>query len=357
MVAACAIVAGGCGLQEHPRTGGALGVSGSGGSGPDPGAGGAGGGVDPGGPTSTGGSSGGQGTGGSNAGSGGRGGSAGTGGAGSGTGGAGGGGVADAAPPPPPGAPGVMLGGTFVPRERAIVIIHFGHSNMTGVARDPEELRAYHYTEQPGLWSYQGNGVFVPAKEQTAPSRGHNGAGPGMAILKSTAAEAPEGYHFISVALGRGSATTADYMKGGLYYPLFMNKAVELKGKVTFGAIWVMLGITDRHMPLAQQGGYADRMSQILADIRADIGDANVPIVHTDYEVESTGNLGINGEYATRIRPLILSMAMRIQRCAIIPTDKLGMHDDHHFNFDGQKVWAERGVAIMKERGWFPWSN
>jgi hypothetical protein len=356
LVAATALIAGGCGLHEYPFGDAAA----PGGGGGVPGAGGAGGNPDPG----TGGASGGQGAGGAGAAGGGQG-TGGRGGAGGRSGGAGGGGSAgrggsggavDAAPEPPTG-PGVMLGGTFVPRERAIVIIHFGHSNMTGLADEPEELRAYHYTPQAGLWSYQGGNVFVPAKEQTAPSPRHNGAGPGMAILKSTAAEAPPGYHFISVALGRGSATTADYLKQGLYYPLFMNKAVELKGRVTYGAIWVMLGITDRHMPLADQGGYADRMAQIIADIRADVGDPDVPVLHTDYEVESTGNLGINGAYAQRIRPLMLSMPNKVDRLGIVPTDRLGMHDDHHFNFDGQKVWAERGVAIMKERGWFPWSN
>jgi hypothetical protein len=38
-----------------------------------------------------------------------------------------------------------------------------------------------------------------------------------------------------------------------------------------------------------------------------------------------------------------------------VPTDGLAMQDDHHFNFDGHKVWHGRVLQIMKDKGWFPW--
>lgn len=313
---------GACGLQEHPR-GKPSATPGSGGESP-PGTGG----------QATGG---GPGTGGG------------------GNGGGGGSGV-DAAPAVPTG-PGVMLGGQFVPREKAIVILHFGHSNMTGVSRTPAELRPYHYEPQPRLWMHVEGDTFVPAKEQTAPSPGHNGAGPGFAILRSLVAVAPPDLHFISIGKGRGSATTADYLKANdLYYADgFMERAIPLKGRVTFGSLWIMLGITDRHMPVPEQAGFADRLASIVADIRADLGEPNLPVLHTDYEVESTGRLSLNSEYAIRIRPLILSLPEKVTRLQIIPTDGLGMHDDHHFDFAGQKVWAERGVKLLMDKGWFPW--
>jgi hypothetical protein len=338
----------GCGLQEHPHAGAG-----------DPGIGG-----DPFGGLGEGGESG---TGGANGGTGGRGGATAAGGRGGGSAGAGGRG---GAPPPdggnnpgtggapPESGPGLMLGGQFVPREKAIVILHFGHSNMTGVARTPADARAFHYEPQPRLWMYMGGTTFLPAKEQTAPSPGHNGAGPGFSILRSMAAMAPPDVHFISVGKGRGSATTADYQKGGLYYANgFMERAIALKGRVTFGSLWIMLGITDRHMPVPEQSGFADRLAKIVSDIRADLGEPNLPVLHTDYEVESTGDLGIDSVYAQRIRPLILSLEDEVPRLLIIPTDELGMHDDHHFDFNGQRVWAERGVKLLADNRWFPWGQ
>jgi hypothetical protein len=261
----------------------------------------------------------------------------------------------DAAPAPVSGA-FIDINGTRVPREKALVFIHWGHSNMAGHGVNPPELHPFFYTPQPRLWSYQGNGVFVPAKEQTAPDPTSTpGGGPGMAWLRTAAAAAGPDYHFISIARGRGSATSAEYLKGGLYYSTFMDRARELKGKVTFAGMFIMMGITDRHMPMADQGGFADRMVQIISDIRADLDEPNLPVLHTDYEVTATGTLAITTDYAVRIRPLILSLPKRITNLAIVPTDGITLEDDHHFTLTGQKLWAERGVQIMIDRGWFPW--
>ncbi len=262
---------------------------------------------------------------------------------------------------PQPTGPGVTINGTFVPKDKALVVIHWGHSNMYGQADSPSSLRPFFYDTQPGLWSYQGNNRFRLAREKTAPAPAgdnNDSAGPGMAILRTLAAAAPAngGYHVISIGRGRGSATTEDFLKGGLYYSTFMNLAVQLKGRVTFAGMFIMMGITDRHMPTRDQGGFADRMTQIVADIRTDLGEPNLPVLHTDYEVTSTGELSVNTEFARRIRPLMLSLPQRVANLAIIPCDDIPLEDDHHFTLAGHKLWAERGVEILRTRGWLPWS-
>jgi hypothetical protein len=266
-----------------------------------------------------------------------------------------------AATPPPPATTPVSggfvdIGGTRVPRERALVFIHYGHSNMAGHGINPTSLRPVFYDTDPKIWTYMGNGRFVPAREPTAPDN-TDGAGPGMAWLKAAAAAAGPDYYFISIAKGRGSAHTDEFMKGGLYYSTFMDRAIELKGKVTFAGVFVMLGITERHMPLPDQAGMADRTVKTISDIRADLGEPNLPVLHTDYEVTATGTLAVTTDLGRRIRPLILSLPMRLPNVAIIPTDQITLEDDHHFTLAGQKIWAERGVQIMIDRGWFPWGK
>lgn len=350
-----ALSPGGCGIREHnaPRTvapgpsnGEPTGGSSAGGSGPG----------------NSGGTSGSAGSVGSSGGASGAGGSAsgrggssggGTGGSSSGTGGSRG---ADAQGSAPPDDGTLVIAGTRVPREQAMVILLFGHSNMLGHGETPEELRPYFFTPQDRLWSYRGNNTFMPAIEPTSSGgRSRDTAGPGMGLLKAAAALAPADIHFISIGLGVGSATTQDWSKGGLHYSRVMDVAVQLKGKVTFAAAVIMLGITDRHMPLAQQSGFADRVTRIAADVRADLATPDLPILHTDYEVESTGDLAVDGEVGMRFRPLILTLPMRIPRCAIIPTDGLGMEDDHHFNMAGQKDWSDRAMKILVDKGWAPW--
>jgi hypothetical protein len=319
-----------CGLQEHPRgrasptpgpIGGFPGPSNGGGSAGSAGVSGAGGGVGAGGRSGSGGGSGRD------------------------------AGDRDAQPASEPPGSFVDIAGIRVPREKAIVFIHFGHSNMAGHGRNPPELRPFFYDIHPRLWSYQGAGRFVPATEPTAPD-GRVYAGPGMALLRTAVQSAAPDAHFISIARGKGSATTADFLKGSLYYSSFMTRALELRGRVTFGAVFIMLGITDRHMPLAQQGGFPDRVATLVADIRRDLEVPDLPVLHTDYEVESTGTLSVDSEFARRIRPLILSLPMRIPHLSIVPTDGAELEDDHHFTMAGHKLWAERAIHLLGPRSW-----
>jgi hypothetical protein len=75
----------------------------------------------------------------------------------------------------------------------------------------------------------------------------------------------------------------------------------------------------------------------------------------TDYEQLATGNLAVNQAFAQSIIPEIHKIPMVVSNSALVPTDGLGMQDDHHFNFDGHKVWTGRVLQIMKDKGWFPW--
>jgi hypothetical protein len=261
---------------------------------------------------------------------------------------------------------GITINGTFVPKEKAIVFIHFGHSNMRGMASNPVALRPFFYNTQAGLWSYQGGTTFILAKEPTAPEATLTFAGPGTALLKTAAAAVPasSGYQFISIGKGVGSDTTEDYLKtiggvpGALYQEFITNKAVQLKGKVTFGAVFIMLGITERHLPTADQPGYPGRVQQIVADIRADLGEPNLPVLFCDYEMNATGTLAPTGSVGVVILPLTRMLPSLISNLALVPTDNIpraNYEDDHHFNMTGHQLWAQSAIGLMQSKGWFPW--
>ena len=46
----------------------------------------------------------------------------------------------------------------------------------------------------------------------------------------------------------------------------------------------------------------------------------------------------------------------RVYRSALIPTEDIPLEDDHHFNLTGHKLWAERGIQILQDKGWAPWA-
>lgn len=260
-----------------------------------------------------------------------------------------------------PSGAGVMINGTFVPKEKAIVFIHFGHSNMRGQAIDPASLHSYFYDTQPNLWTYQGNNVFQLAKEPTAPEANITAAGPGTALLKTASAMTSpnSGYQFISIGRGIGSDTTVDYLPTGLVYPSFVtNRAKQLVGKVTFGAAFIMLGITERHLPAAMEPGYPGRVQTIVTALRNDLGEPNLPVLYCDYEQNATGTLAPTGSVGVVILPLTRMLPTLIKNLVLVPTDNIpraDYEDDHHFNMTGHQIWATSAIGLMVSNGWFPW--
>jgi hypothetical protein len=250
---------------------------------------------------------------------------------------------------------GVTINGKFVAKEKAVTFIHIGHSNMRGQATKPTSLKDYFYTTEDGLWSYKAK--FFLAKEPTAPEGDQTYAGPGMAILHSARAAVGTGsdVQFISIGFGIGSKTSVDYQKGGSYYKTFMGWAGELKGKVTFGALVIMLGITERHLSDDLLPKFPDRIAQLVSDIRSDLGEPALPVLFCDYEQLATGDLAPTETWGKKIMPLVRQIPDKVTNLVLVPTDNLSMQDDHHFDMQGHKDWAGRVISLMQTKGWFPW--
>lgn len=357
------LVAGGCGVKQHPHppepvepepdpvneTGGSPGNSDRGGS-QGTGSGGSGG------SAST--RSGGTGGGASNAG--------GNLGANGGNPGAGGNGQGGAGNPPrsdaaePPSTPGPTIGGMQVAKEKAIVFLHIGHSDMAGRADGPAELRGFVTNTDPHLWTYAKGGTFRMAKEPTAGDAQSAGkAGPGMAILRTALGKVPDAY-FISIGHGHSGAANGycpNFRKAGLFWGLYMDAAKELKGKVTFGGLFTMFGITEYHLGTPGLSKLAECIAGIASEVRAELDAPDMPLLVGDWNMGGTGIYSPTSDYAKIARPQLQMVPTLDPRAAVISTDGLKMQDDRHLNFEGQKVWAERGFELMTEKNWIPWAK
>jgi hypothetical protein len=284
------------------------------------------------------------------------------------------------------GASGVVIdiNGMSVPKEKAIAFIHFGHSNMAGRGQAPSALRPFFFTDVDAhAWMYHTSGShmgFKPANEPyTAGDNttlSTNAGGPGTPLVKQAAAMAP-GYHFISVGYGQNALFCRNYKPGTINYDLAMAGPKALKGKVTFAAIVIMLGITERHGTAADIQGYPDCINTIVTQIRTDLGEPNLPLLLTDYEMTAknlTEDLTPTGPFGTQIIPRIHAIPTFLSKIhpinykpptgqgavttsALVPTDGLALIDDHHFQLDSHKKWTQDLLDIMKEAGWFPWAS
>jgi hypothetical protein len=266
------------------------------------------------------------------------------------------------APAAPPGRPGVTIAGKFYPRDKVVVLLHIGHSNMAGRATTPPELKPYFYDTDPQLWAYAKGGAFSPAKEPLSPDVDTAGtAGPGMALLRQAQAAAHAG-DMAFVSIGHGHSGTyggncAAFRKGGLLYDIVMAPARELKGKVTFGAIFTMLGQSEHRVDAAQQRQFLECLATVAADMRGDLGEPELPYMVGDYEMGiSRPDIAPTSAFAKLIIAQIQMVPGKITRAAVIPTDDLPMQDDHHFNMAGHRGWAERAFKILLDRAWAPWA-
>jgi len=254
----------------------------------------------------------------------------------------------------------ITLGGVNVPKEKAIAYIHIGHSNMYGEASSPSGSRAYHYTQtDPHAFMYRPGSAPTLAKEPTADKPSKEpvppGAGPGMSLVKESVALAPD-YYFISLGFGAPSAYCSQFLPGALYYDGLIAGPKAIKGRVTFGAIFIYLGITERHGSAEDVNGFSDCINKLVTAIRKDVEDPNLPALMNDYEMEAKGEFVVNGAVYNAIYPQIQKVPSVVSNFALVSAATLAMQDDHHFNFDGQRTWAQRALKTMKDKGWFLWA-
>ena len=262
----------------------------------------------------------------------------------------------------------VNIGGNVVPKEKVILFIHVGHSNMAGRAVDPPELHDFNFTTAPRLWSYAKGGVWKPAVEPLSPddmTMGH--AGPGMSILRAALAVAPPDVYFVSIGHGQSGTTGGfcrGFRKGGLWYSAAMDAAMELKGKVTFGGIWGMFG-TGEYADTGHVSTFGQCLTGVVTDMRTDLGMPNLPVLLGDWEAGALGMFVPTTDFAKSVIAQIHSTAAAVQPAAVIPTDGLPIQNPdpaangqgpHHYNYAGHKGWGERGIALLKSSGWAPWA-
>jgi hypothetical protein len=263
--------------------------------------------------------------------------------------------------PASPGGDGVTIAGKFVPRDKAIVFLQIGHSNMAGRTDTPAELRPMYFETHPQLWAYGKGGAWRPAREPLSGDRltGTTKAGPGMAILRTALALAPDAY---MISIGRGhdgsiGGWCRNFRKGALLYDFVMGPAVELKGKVTFGAIFAMLGVNEFRRDNANIPKFNECLEGIARDMRTDLGAPELPFLLGDWEAGATGDFDPRQPYAITTRAEMREAMMNIPQSGLIPSDALPMSDDHHYNLLGYKIWVERGFEILTKNALVPWAN
>jgi hypothetical protein len=253
----------------------------------------------------------------------------------------------------------VNIGGMNIPKENVIAFVMVGHSNMAGRATGPQSEAAYNLTQtDPYAWTYHVGSPVQPALEpRTAGDGGCTACGgPGTPLMKQLAAAYP-GKYFVALGYGKNSAYCSQYLPGALFYDAAIAGPKAMKGRATFAAIVMMLGITERHGTANDINGYPNCINSLVTAIRNDVGEPNLPLLITDYEMTATGSLSTSSAFAQQIMPQIKRVPTVVSNSTLVPTEGLPLQDDHHFNFTGHKIWTGRVVQLIKDKGWDTWAR
>ncbi|MDB5105921.1 MAG: hypothetical protein JWP91_3610 [Fibrobacteres bacterium] len=270
-------------------------------------------------------------------------------------------------------AQGVVLGGTNVPKDKIVVYILIGHSNMAGI-----DLSHSDDVANPMCWNYRvSTKAWVPAKEpknsKTGGLSGNGAAGPGMPFLKGMSAAYPD-YYFGVVTNASLSATCRGentgnngsnldpsdnrYWDSTYLYTQIVGAAKAIQKDVTLGGILCMLGTVEAtRTSEAVCRAFSDDITELVKDIRRDLAMPNLPFVMGEYEAGATAEFS-----PTLLLPGIIQAQTRLipgklPFSALVDSKGIAMLDNHHYTGDkGQQEWARRAVAVIQANKFFPGS-
>lgn len=266
----------------------------------------------------------------------------------------------------------ILLGGVEVPKDKFIVYLCIGHSNMAG--EDPQHSDG---VTIPHAWNYQwySTKTWVLAKETPGSMKnglsGNGSGGPSMPFLKAMAAAHPD-YYFGIIndaslsATCRGTNTGLNasntpvdqnrFWKGAALYQNLITAVNDTKGYATFGGLICMLGLVEATRTSDTVcNRFSDDITQMVTDYRSDMGLPNLPYLESEYEDGATGIYAATNPWPSIIRAQIKMVPAKLALSATINTVGIEMIDPEHFNAtNGQPEFAKRLVAMINSKSWFP---
>lgn len=241
-------------------------------------------------------------------------------------------------------AQAIELDGTEVPKNKFVVFVLIGHSNMVG--------RNNHCDVEthPRTWNYKiddGTDAWVPARGPLfydglgEKKRGtYIGCGPGMPLLKRLVKEFPD-YHFGAIEFAWSGARVKQFKRRGNLYRKLVPHIKDIRYDVTFGGILGMLGRIERKKP----EGFAEGVKEMVEDLRKVLKSPALPY----FQQRERGY----DRHAKRIQKQQERAAEIVPYSAIVMTNGPD-HYTGHFNGEGESRWANEVVDILLERTWFP---
>jgi hypothetical protein len=266
---------------------------------------------------------------------------------------------------------GLVLGGTNVPKEKIVVYLLIGHSNMAGAdyARSDAvpHARAWTYPIATKQWIQ----AKEPVSQKYAGLSGNGSGGPGMPFLKQMVAAYPD-YYFGVITNASNSATCRGentgsngsnldpsnnrYYDSTYLYHQIITAAKAVQNDVTFGGVMCMLGAVEatRTNDVVCKA-FSDDIANLAKFIRRDLGLPNLPFIMGDYEAGATGEFSPSLPLPAIISAQTKLIPSKLAHSVVIDSKGIEMMDNHHYTaIKGQGEWARRAIVAIQANQYFP---
>jgi hypothetical protein len=219
------------------------------------------------------------------------------------------------------------------------IYLLMGQSNMAGRG----VVEAEDKPEDPRLLVFNREGKWVVAAEPLHWDKPKiAGVGPGLAFAKAMAAAQP-GVTIGLVPCAVGGTPLSRWEHGGDLYKAALARAKAAAATGTLKGILWHQGEGDAHPPLS--GTYAQRLQQMIRDLRADLGTPELPVV-----VGELGPflIGKKGSDAQTINDALHATAKALPNVACAEATGLKHKGDVlHFDAPSQRDFGKRYAAAM----------
>ena len=265
----------------------------------------------------------------------------------------------------------INLGGTEVPKDKFIVYLLIGHSQMAGVITTNNDN-----VTNPHAWVYrwETTKIWELAKETGSNRAGLSGrgtGGPGMPFLKGMVSRHSDYYFGVisnaspsSTCHGinsgsNGSNLSAEqnrYWRDATLFHEIVNAAREVRNDATIGGILCMLGTIEatRAVDVTVCQNFSTDIAQMVTDMRDSLGLPKLPFIIADYEKGAKGDFSVSLEWPAIIAAQTDLVPSKVSNSVEINSAGIPLFDDHHFTIPGEGEWAGRAIDSLHAHNFFP---
>jgi hypothetical protein len=225
-------------------------------------------------------------------------------------------------------------------RDTVITFLFVGHSNMGGYCASMDN------TPEPRVWLYSDKKGFYHGTDQNLL---HNSGSPIMPFLKRMALLYPD-YHFCGVSYSSIGLSIKNFFanKNDWY---IIDRINILKEKSTIGGVILMFGFVEG-LELKQVQELDINLKHLIEELRKASGNKTLPFIVGRYEKNCDRvKTGILHNCADILNKKIESLEnidpfLKLTPIRMIPAQYYC--DDHHYNAEGYRIWADDAAALIQ---------